>query len=98
MSIADDVKQWRQKSPFRKLREDLGTDRPLSIRDTALTLGITEGAWRGWEEGRYAPTPDKLARLQEIAENEKHCRAAADYKAKPLAARIEEWKKKTPRF
>ena len=98
MSIADDVKRWRQESPFRELRENLGAGKPLSIRDTALILGITEGAWRGWEEGRYAPTAEKLARLQKIAENPKHCRAAASYKAKPLSARIEEWKKKTPSF
>ena len=94
MTIADDLKKWRQDGPFRQLRKDLG----LSIRDMATAFGITEAALRNWEEGRAAPSKTNLARLQEIAENEEYCRVAADYKSKPMAVRIEEWKKKTPSF
>ena len=94
MSLADQLKQWRQTSPYRELRRNMS----LSIRDVAVVFGISEATWRGWEDGRYMPAPDKLERLQAGAENKEHCRAAADYKAKPLAVRIKEWKKKTPSF
>jgi len=94
MTIADDLKKWRQHSPFRQLRKDLG----LSIRDMATAFGITEAALRNWEEGRAAPSKSNLQRLQKIAENENHNPAASSYKDNPLAGRIKEWKEKTPMF